>query len=218
MPLVCYITDRHSSPAPILHQIQLAIEAGIDLIQIREKDLATRELLELAQRARSLAKGAHSRILINDRLDIALVANLDGIHLGQHSVLPQVVRAQVPRKDFLVGASVHSPAEFREVENQGVSFVTLGPIFYTPSKAAYGDPIGVDVLEQVCRKSRVPVLALGGIDLGNYSLCLDRGAAGIAAIRLFQCSGQALKDIVREIQGTPKETKDPALGRKRSKG
>jgi thiamine-phosphate pyrophosphorylase len=208
MTLVCYITDRHSCAAPILHQIEQAIEAGIDLIQIREKHLATRELLELARRARALANGTHSRILINDRLDIALAADLDGIHLGQHSVLPEVVRAQVSRQDFLVGASVHSRAEFREVEHQGVSFVTLGPIFYTPSKAVYGDPIGLDVLGEISRESKVPVLALGGIDLANYSLCLDRGASGIAAIRLFQCSGQALKDIVREIQGSPHVAKN----------
>jgi thiamine-phosphate pyrophosphorylase len=206
MPLLYYITDRHSSPVPILHQIQLAIEASIDLIQIREKGLSTQELLELAVKARELARDSQSKVLINDRLDVALAAELDGIHLGQHSLLPQVVRAQLPRSDFLIGASVHCCDEFRLVKND-VSFVTLGPIFFTPSKAAYGSPIGLNVLERVCQESTVPVLALGGIDRGNYSQCLESGAAGIAAIRLFQNSGKTLKRLIEEIKRSVPEVR-----------
>lgn len=206
MPLLYYITDRHSSPVPILHQIQLAIEASIDLIQIREKGLSTQELLELAVKARELARDSQSKVLINDRLDVALAAELDGIHLGQHSLLPQVVRAQLPRSDFLIGASVHCCDEFRLVKND-VSFVTLGPIFFTPSKAGYGSPIGLDVLERVCQESTVPVLALGGIDRGNYSQCLESGAAGIAAIRLFQNSGKTLKRLIEEIKRSVPEVR-----------
>jgi thiamine-phosphate pyrophosphorylase len=206
MPLLYYITDRHSSPVPILQQIQLAIEASIDLIQIREKGLSTQELLELAVKARELARDSQSKVLINDRLDVALAAELDGIHLGQHSLLPQVVRAQLPRSDFLIGASVHCCDEFRLVKND-VSFVTLGPIFFTPSKAAYGSPIGLNVLERVCQESTVPVLALGGIDRGNYSQCLESGAAGIAAIRLFQNSGKTLKGLIDEIKRSVPEVR-----------
>lgn len=200
MPLVCYITDRHSCPLPILEQIKLAVDASVDLIQIREKDLPGRELFELAEGARRLASGSLSRVLINDRLDIALAADLDGVHLGQHSVLPGVVRAHLPSSGFLIGVSVHSFEEFQQAEEQGASFVILGPIFFTPSKAAYGAPIGLDVLRKVSSQSKVPVLALGGIQRENYVRCLAAGAAGIAAIRLFQGSGTALRTIVEEIR------------------
>jgi thiamine-phosphate pyrophosphorylase len=200
MPLVYYITDRHCSLLPILQQIRLAIEVSVDLIQIREKDLPTRQLLDVAAEARYLAKGSQSKILINDRLDIAIAADLDGVHLGQHSLPPGMVRAQIPHRDFLVGVSVHSLDECRLLENQGVSFATLGPVFFTPSKAAYGAPIGLGVLKEVCRQSKLPVLALGGIDQKNYLQCLECGAAGIAAIRLFQGPGDVLRETVEQIK------------------
>ena len=186
MPLAYYITDRQSCSLPILLQIQHAIDASVDLIQIREKDLATRPLLELASRALELAKGTRSKILMNDRVDIALAARLDGIQLGHHSVDPSTVRRRMEGMNLLIGASVHSMDEFVLASEEGARFVTLGPIFATPSKSAYGPPLGLELLRQVCRRSSIPVLALGGIDLENYRSCLVAGAAGIAAIRLFQ--------------------------------
>jgi len=112
MPLAYYITDRQSCSLPILQQIQQAIDASVDLIQIREKDLATRPLLELAESALELARGSCSKILINDRLDIALAAGLDGIQLGHHSVATRTVLKRVRELDLLIGASVHSMDEF----------------------------------------------------------------------------------------------------------
>ena len=187
MSLAYYITDRQSCSFPLLHQIQRAIDASVDLIQIREKDLATRPLFDLAGKALELAKGSRSRILINDRLDIALAARLDGVHLGRHSVECGVVRKQLREIELLLGASVHSMDEFL-LAADGASFVTLGPIFSTPSKAAYGAPLGLDILTEVCKMAEIPVFALGGIGLDNYLSCLTAGAAGIAAIRLFQTS------------------------------
>jgi len=186
MPLAYYITDRQSCSLPILHQIQQAIDASVDLIQIREKDLATRPLLELAARALELAKGSCSKILINDRLDIALAAGLDGIQLGHHSVTTRTVAERVRELDLLIGASVHSMDEFLLAATRGASFVTLGPIFATPSKSAYGPPVGLELLATVCQRASIPVFALGGINLENYRSCLAAGASGIAAIRLFQ--------------------------------
>ena len=186
MPLAYYITDRHSCSLPILHQIQQAIDASVDLIQIREKDVATRPLLELVERAVELAKGSCSKILINDRLDIALAAGLDGIQLGHHSVTTRTVAERVRERGLLIGASVHSMDEFLLAATGGASFVTLGPIFATPSKSAYGPPVGLELLTTVCQRASIPVFALGGIDLENYRSCLAAGASGIAAIRLFQ--------------------------------
>ena len=108
MPQSYYITDRHTSLRPILEQIQIAIEAGVDYVQIREKDLSSRELFDLAVSARMLAQEHDTEILINDRLDIALAAGLNGIHLGQRSIAPAVIRTRVAREDFLIGLSIHS--------------------------------------------------------------------------------------------------------------
>ena len=186
MPLAYYITDRQSCSSPILQQIQQAIDASVDLIQIREKDLATRPLLELACRALELAKGSQSKILINDRVDIALAGRLDGVQLGHHSVEIDTVRNQLGGMNLMIGASVHSMDEFLQAATQGASFATLGPIFATPSKAAYGPPLGLELLTTVCQRASIPVFALGGIGLENYPSCLAAGAAGVAAIRLFQ--------------------------------
>jgi len=187
MPLAYYITDRQSCSLPILQQIQRAIDASVDLIQIREKDLATRPLLELASRALELAKGSRSKILINDRVDIALAGRLDGVQLGHHSVETGTVRKQLREMNLLIGASVHSMDEFL-LAAEGASFATFGPIFATPSKSAYGPPLGLELLATVCKRASIPVFALGGIGLENYRSCLAAGAAGVAAIRLFQTS------------------------------
>jgi thiamine-phosphate pyrophosphorylase len=186
MPLAYYITDRHSCSVPILQQIRQAIDASVDLIQIREKDLATRPLLELASRSLELAKGSRSKILINDRVDIALALGLDGIQFGHHSIEIGVIRKQLGELNLLIGASVHSMDEFLQAAAEGASFVTLGPIFATASKLAYGPPLGLELLKTVCRRTSIPVIALGGIGLENYRSCLAAGADGVAAIRLFQ--------------------------------
>lgn len=198
MPLAYYITDRQSCSLPILQQIKRAIEASVDLIQIREKDLTTRPLLELANRALQLAKLSRTKILINDRVDVALAGELDGIQLGCHSVGLGSVRQQLRESNLLIGASVHSMDEFLFAVDEGASFVTLGPIFATPSKAAYGPPLGLELLTRVCQRASIPVFALGGIDLENYRSCLTAGASGVAAIRLFQ-SLQTLEQAVRGI-------------------
>lgn len=200
MSLAYYITDRQSCCLPILQQIQLAIAASVDLIQIREKDLATRPLLELAARAVELAKGSRSRILINDRLDLALVAKLDGVHLGHHSAGIDTVRKKLGQTNLLIGASVHSLDELLHAATEGATFATFGPIFATPSKSAYGLPLGLDQLKAVCRCASIPVFALGGIDLETYRLCLAAGAAGVAAIRMFQ-TPVTLEKAVQGIHG-----------------
>jgi len=200
MPQSYYITDRHTSLRPILEQIQIAIEAGVDYVQIREKDLSSRELFDLAVSAQTLAQRHDTRILINDRLDIALAAALDGIHLGQLSIAPEVVRAKVSGGDFLIGVSTHSLGELQRAHEKGVSFLTFSPVFLTPSKAIYGSPVGIEHLREVCGFSKVPVFALGGINQQNYSECLKMGAAGIAATRLFQEDRESVKKIIQEIR------------------
>jgi len=137
------ITDRRTCDVPILQQVQRAVRAGIDYLQIREKDLSARELLSLAMKAQKITAGYATQILVNDRLDIACAANLQGIHLGQTSPPPNVIRAQVSRKNFLIGVSTHSVEEVRQAIQNGADYVIFGPVFSTPSKLRFGPPRGL---------------------------------------------------------------------------
>ncbi|TAM80578.1 MAG: thiamine phosphate synthase [Acidobacteria bacterium] len=196
---LCYITDRHGLGSnPLAWHLQAAIEAGVDLIQLREKDLACRELLSLAKVAVDFSRGSKTWIVVNDRLDIALAAGAHGVHLGGQSAPPKAVRRHVD-KDFLVGVSCHSLDEALRAEAGRADYVLLGPIFDTPSKRPYGPPLGLDKLSEVTNRIRIPVLALGGVTVGRVKPCLEAGAIGIAGIRLFQV-GPHIADRVRELR------------------
>ena len=198
---LCYITDRHAlEPGALPARIVDAARAGVDLIQIREKDLATRELVELARQAVASARGTTTQIVVNDRLDIALAVGAAGVHLGRESLAASHVRRLVP-KEFLVGVSCHSPVEVREAESSGADYILLGPIFATPSKLRYGPPLGVEKLRESVRQVKIPVLALGGMTVVRARECRAAGAAGIAAIRLFQ-EGESLPDLVSALRSS----------------
>ncbi len=198
-PLLCYITDRKQLPGgDPLPVIRAAVAAGVDFIQIREKDLATRPLLELVRAAVAVARGSATRILVNDRLDVVLAAGAAGVHLGTQSLPVDVVRAQYP--DLLIGASTHNLDEIRGAAKGGANFAVFGPVFETPSKLPYGPPVGLDALREAVKAVKIPVLALGGVDLENAKSCLDAGAAGIAAISLFQ-TADSLTRVVEELRG-----------------
>ncbi|MFZ0818845.1 MAG: thiamine phosphate synthase [Candidatus Acidiferrales bacterium] len=205
-PLLCYVTDRRALAnsakafidlsAALAGTIASAAHAGVDWIQIREKDLAARELLAFAQFAVGEAAKFTSparefvRILINDRLDIALAAGAAGVHLGEQSIPIATVNAVrvagVIPKDFLIGASCHSLDAARAAERDGADYVFFGPVFATPSKAALGAPQGISRLAEVSRNLTIPVLAIGGVNEENAADCFAAGSAGIAAIRMFQ--------------------------------
>ena len=193
-PIFCYVTDQRgisltAGPADLLALIERAGAATVDWIQIREKDLSAREMLELSRRAVAAA-GTTTKILVNDRLDVALAAGAAGVHLGGESApIAEVVRwcrAGHAPAEFLVGASCHSLAEVLAAESGGANYVFFGPVFATPSKLPYGSPQGIERLAEVCHDARIPVIAIGGITTANTEDCLRAGAAGIAAIRLFQ--------------------------------
>lgn len=193
------ITDRKTSEVPILQHIRRVIGAGVDFLQIREKDLPAGELYRLALQARAMARGHSTRILINDRLDIALAADLHGVHLAQASPPADALRARISRKGFLIGVSTHNRLEVDKALRQGADYLVYGPVFATPSKRQYGPPVTPSALREAVRQSNRPVFALGGIDLHNYPDCLQQGAAGIAGIRLFQRPEPGLGDLVSAI-------------------
>ena len=181
--------DRAES---VLAKIRVALAAGVDWVQIREKDLNARTLFALAREAvRAAAEISGSAlVIVNDRFDVALAAGAAGVHLGGESIsAPDVVSwcsAGNAPADFKVGVSCHSLEHARDAERAGASYVFFGPIFDTPSKRPFGPPQGISRLAEVCQAAKIPVIAIGGINEDSGADCLRSGAAGIAAIRMIQ--------------------------------
>jgi thiamine-phosphate pyrophosphorylase len=209
--LLYYITDRTAFPGDersrrisLLDKIAEAATQGVDYIQFREKDLSTRDLESLAREAmqiidekRKLATDhwpLTTALLINSRTDVALAARADGVHLRSNDISPQEVRKawhescgagaparEIQPRDPLVAVSCHSPQEVAQAAANQATLAVFAPVF--EKRAA--QPTGLDALRRACQ-AKIPVLALGGVTLENAQSCLQAGAAGIAAIRLFQ--------------------------------
>jgi thiamine-phosphate pyrophosphorylase len=193
---LCYVTDRKALSGTsdeqihlLLTKIEAAAKRGVDWVQIREKDLSAAELTSLVTEALRRVP-AKCRILVNDRLDVAIASGAGGVHLGEQSIPVQeakrLLRDRRVSPDFLAGVSVHSLAFAQAAEKSGADYLIFGPVFETPSKAAMGTPQGIEKLAQVCAGVSIPVFAIGGINAGNAPQCRAAGAAGIAAIRMFQ--------------------------------
>lgn len=193
------MTDRSPlGEKRLLGRIRQALQSGVDWIQLREKQTPTNELLRLAERVLQLPRKNHQKIILNDRLDLALTCGFDGVHLGGTSFPAGIVRKNVPA-GFIVGVSVHHVDDAVIAEHEGVDYVLFGPVFPTPSKMKFGPAQGVQKLQAVVLKLSIPVLAIGGISLANYQQCLEAGAAGIAAISLFQNS-RSIKEVIMKIR------------------
>jgi thiamine-phosphate pyrophosphorylase len=216
--LFYYITDRSQFSGGegarrdrLLEKIEQAARCGIDFIQLREKDLPTRDLEQLTLEAvrlihRNVATGAgQTRLLINSRSDVALACGADGVHLPAGDLSPDQVRGlwsrsladghSGPYRRPTVAASCHTLEEIAGAENQSADLAVFGPVWEkrgAPEIAALGLPL----LEQACR-STLPVFALGGVDCERARLCQEAGAAGIAAIRLFQ--ENEIAEVVRTL-------------------
>ena len=184
----------------LLALIRSAVAARVTLVQLREKNLSGRVLYELASAAAGLARGSATRVLVNDRADIARAAACDGVHLTADSLDARVVRRAFG-EDFLIGVSTHSLEEARVAYAGGADFAVFGPVFDTPSKRAYGPPLGLEALGAAARELEAfPVVALGGVSTENAAEVLGAGAGGVAGIRLF-ADGQNLARTVHLIGG-----------------
>jgi thiamine-phosphate pyrophosphorylase len=202
--ILCYVTDRRSLPLStsadahrlLVESIGSAAAAGVDWIQLREKDYLAKEWTRLVHESLERVKGFRSatRILVNDRLDVALACGAGGVHLSENGIpVAEACRLRDEyfaernlKHDFLVGLSCHSLGAALGAARSGADYIYFSPIFFTPSKANYGPPQGVQRLARVCAAVDIPVIAIGGITLQNAPECFEAGASGIAAIRLFQ--------------------------------
>ena len=220
--LLYYITDRTrfvgDDPVrrrELLVRVAGAARAGVDYIQLRERDLSARELETLARDAVAAVRNSaplrtenrelRTRLLINSRTDVALAVGADGVHLRSDDINPnevrQVVRVFCHRPlttdHFLVAASCHSKEDVMRAESEGADFAVFAAVF-GKSSAPGTQPTGIAALREACQ-ARIPVIALGGVTIKNAASCLEAGAAGIAGIRLFQ--EHKIEDVVRRLRG-----------------
>lgn len=206
--LLYYITDRSQFRGnervrrrDLLAKVAEAVRAGVDYIQLREKDLSTRELEMLALEVVAMVRENSSltRLLINSRTDVALAAGADGVHLRADDVGPREARQAAHRPlttdHFLVAASCHSKEDVIRADSEGADFAVFGPVF-GKNNAPGRQPTGLAALHEACR-AKIPVLALGGVTMENAASCLEAGAAGVAGIRLFQ--ENKIEDVVRAL-------------------
>jgi thiamine-phosphate pyrophosphorylase len=197
LPIIYPITSGKDSD-DILRLLRAAVDAEVPLFQIREKSLSGRALFELVVRAAEITRGSQTRLLVNDRSDIARAAGADGVHLTTHSLPVEVVRRSCGA-EFVIGVSTHSLAEARAACDDGADFVVFGPVFETESKRVYGEPQGLQKLAAVAIElGEFPVVAIGGITLENVGECFQAGARGVAAIRLLN-DAERMSSIVNRI-------------------
>jgi thiamine-phosphate pyrophosphorylase len=194
------ITDRTQTKGrDLLWLIEQALDAGVKAIQLREKDLAGRDLFSLAEKASQLCRNYGSSLFVNDRLDIALAVNAAGVQLGNASV-PIALARQLLGAQKMIGVSTHSFNEAMEAQRQGADFVLFGPVYFTPSKAAYGAPQGLDKLKEIVGKISLPVYAIGGIKLENILDLRSIDVSGVALISAIMSSDapkKATSDLLR---------------------
>ena len=193
-PILNLITSGNTTPATTPHSpefkallqlIEAAVASKVSLVQLREKQISTRVLQELAFRAAALTRGSVTRLLVNDRFDVALASGADGVQLTSRSIPTDIVR-QICGSDVIVGVSTHSLMEAQRARDDGADFVLFGPVFETESKRAFGKPQGVERLREVAGALEAfPVIAVGGVTIDNARQCFVSGAAGVAAISLL---------------------------------
>lgn len=197
------VTDRHQTRGrPLVSLLERAIEAGVQAIQLRERDLPTTELLSLAQAIHAVSAPKSVSLLINDRVDLMMALNLDGVHLRSNSLPAHVARELVGLRR-LIGVSAHSVDDVQRANQNGADYVVFGPIYDTLSKRSFGPPLGLATLTEACRRSSIPVFAIGGITCERVGEVRRAGAHGVAVIGAVLTRadiGEAVKDFTHVLQ------------------
>ncbi len=208
------ITDgTGSSPSDLITKVDEALAGGIRAVQLREKGLGGAKLLTLARQMRELTARYNAKLLINDRVDIALLSEADGVHLGHGSMPPDAARRLLGTQR-LIGVSTHTLSEAREAEANGADFIVFGPVYYTASKAAYGPPAGAQALKETATAIKIPVYGLGGINIENIQEAVDTGCAGVALISAILSAPEVRKSAGALVEALRKRRlKDGQQGR-----
>lgn len=197
------VTDRtRGGERSFLDLLAQAIDAGIPAIQLRERDLPTREVLRLGLALQCMAAPRGVSLLVNDRLDLAMAMGLTGVHLRANSLPIPVVR-RLGGPDCLIGKSTHSLAEVQAANQEGADYIVFGPVFDTPSKRPYGPPLGVSQLAEACRISNVPVFAIGGVTTASVPVVRQAGAYGVAVIGAVldrSDVGEAVRELMAALE------------------
>ncbi len=197
---IYFITDRKlRQDRPLVEIVRAAARAGVEQVQVREKDLPGRELFRLTEALREVCRPAGCSLLVNDRLDVALAAGADGVHLPVDG-LPAAAVRQAVGKRFRIGVSTHSPEEAIRAEAAGADFVVFGPLFPTPAKLRFGSPLGIEPLREVLKRVALPVFAVGGIDTGTIEPLRDLPLAGVAVIRALMLA-RDIPETVGKLRG-----------------
>lgn len=198
------VTDRHQTQArPLRDVIEECLGAGLRAVQLREKDLGAGELLALAQPIRRETRRVGARLFINDRVDVALAVEADGVQRGHSSLPVSAIRFAVGER-LMVGASVHGLEEARSVEREGADFILFGPVYDTPSKRPYGEPQGLEALQEIVRTVKAPVFAIGGVTAERVAEIRKTGAHGVAVISAILSAGrpsEATKAFIDALGG-----------------
>ena len=196
------VSDRHQTGGrPLVPLLREAVAAGLRAVQLREKDLATRPLLLLAEEVLRLTREHGAWLLINDRVDLTLALGADGVHLRSDSLSVSVAR-RLLGPDRVIGVSAHSVEEVVQAESEGADFAVLGPVYDTSSKRSYGPSIGLPPIQEASRRCRIPVFAIGGITVSRVHDVRRAGAfgvAGISSILTAECVASATRDLLDAV-------------------
>lgn len=175
------VTDRNRSQRPLEDTVRMAIEGGVDAVQLRERDLPGNELHRLAENLRRVTRDGGAKLIINQRLDIAIAVEADGVHLGWRSLGVKDVRLMGGGK-MLAGISCHDEMQVKSAEESGADYVLLGPVFPTPSKQGLVEALGIEKFSAITAAAKIPVIGIGGIKPENARQVISAGARGLAAI------------------------------------
>ena len=189
------IADTGQVQRDLLSSVKEAIEGGVRAVQLRGKNLSAKELLKIGEKLRLLTAEKSVKFFVNDRIEIAMALDAEGIHLGQNSLPVSLIR-KILGDRFIIGVSTHNMREAREAEAGGANFITFCPVFATPSKLVFGPPVGLRRLANVTKGIKIPVFAIGGIRIDMVKSVIEKGAYGVAVISAIMDTESAYRATV----------------------
>lgn len=197
------VTDRGLSKLPFYEMIEKAVEGGVTVVQLREKNLSTREFIEEAIEVKKILEGRGIPLIINDRVDIAIAVEADGVHLGNEDMPVELAR-KILGKKFIIGASAGSINEAIEKEKMGADYIAVSPVFSTPTKPDAGQPLGLDGVREMKKFIKVPLIGIGGINRENVVEVIKSGADGVAVVSAIvssvdpEKSARELRELIKK--------------------